>query len=93
MVSSCSAINCTNRQDQNRPDRLFTIPKDRKLNKAWKDNIRRAGELPKDNHIVLCSKHFTSDCFERDLKTEFLSNSTIHVFKIKKDAIPIYQFL
>ena len=94
MVSSCSAVGCQNRQDATRPDLLFKIiPSNKKLNSIWKDNIKRAGVLPKDKHIELCWEHFTSDCFERDIKSELLANSTVNVYKIKKDAIPtIFTF-
>ena len=76
MPGSCAAHGCSNRYDKKRPDLLFkTIPKDEKLNKLWKANIRRTDDLPKDHNIVICWKHFTDDCIERDLKAEFESRS------------------
>ena len=88
MPSSCSAVGCKNRKDQMRRDRPFkTMPTNEKLKKAWKDNIRRAGDMPWDKSIVLCWEHFTEECLERDFKAEFKSGNNDPVYKIK-DAIP-----
>ena len=38
------------------------------IKKQWLINIKRGGELPKEEHFVICSHHFDEDCIERDLK-------------------------
>ena len=43
----------------------------------------------KDRHCTaLCSSHFDSDCFERNLKKEFETKSEKEIYKIKDNAIP-----
>ena len=64
------------------------MPMNEKLKKAWKDNIRRAGDMPRYKSIVLCWEHFTEECLERNFKAEFESGNNDPVYKIKKDAIP-----
>ena len=88
MPISCIAHGCSNRYNKNRRDLGFKqIPTDEQLNKLWKTKIKRQ-VYPKDCNIYLCWEHFTDDCFERDLASEFKYKSTIQLFKIKNDAIP-----
>ena len=86
MVSSCSAVGCTNRGGSKPGLFMKRIPSDEKLRKIWLNKIKRVGNLHKK--IYLCSDHFTQDCFERDLKRELLNDSTVPVYKLKEDPIP-----
>ncbi|XP_036388723.1 THAP domain-containing protein 3 [Megalops cyprinoides] len=64
MPKSCSAYNCTNRYSSKNPDltfHRFPFSKPSVL-KQWLDNIGREDFQPK-RHMVICSHHFTSDCF------------------------------
>jgi len=45
---------------------FHSLPKNTNLREQWERNIRREGKLPKS--LVLCSEHFESSCFERDLQ-------------------------
>lgn len=45
---------------------FHSLPKNASLREQWERNIRREGKLPKS--LVLCSEHFESSCFERDLQ-------------------------
>ena len=73
-MPSCSAFGCTNRSSNNKALLFHQIPgegRDRELRRRWLNNIRRAGELPKDKSFYICSEHFEDDCYERDLKVRF----------------------
>nr|XP_015192546.1 PREDICTED: THAP domain-containing protein 3 [Lepisosteus oculatus] len=64
MPKSCSAYNCTNRYSSKNPDltfHRFPFSKPHVL-KEWLDNIARDDFQPK-RHMVICSQHFTPDCF------------------------------
>ncbi|KAG7472219.1 hypothetical protein MATL_G00106530 [Megalops atlanticus] len=64
MPKSCSAYNCTNRYSSKNPDltfHRFPFSKPSVL-KQWLDNIGREDFQPK-RHMVICSHHFTPDCF------------------------------
>lgn len=41
-------------------------------------NIKRGGELPQEEHFLICSHHFDEDCFERDQK---VSNVCIYTVR------------
>ena len=58
------------------------------VKELWLRNIKRSGDLPKERNIVLCSEHFASGCFERNLKKEFETGSKTEIYKLKNDAIP-----
>ncbi|KAI1892478.1 hypothetical protein AGOR_G00133830 [Albula goreensis] len=64
MPKSCSAYNCTNRYSSKNPNltfHRFPFSKPSVL-KEWLDNIGREDFQPK-RHMVICSHHFTPDCF------------------------------
>ncbi|MBN3307705.1 THAP3 protein, partial [Amia calva] len=64
MPKSCSAYNCTNRYSSKNPDltfHRFPLSKPTVL-KEWLHNIARDDFQP-NRHMVLCSQHFTPDCF------------------------------
>ena len=67
---NCSAFHCTNRSS-NHPELSFHIdPREKRsksIRKQWLHNIRRDGDLPKDNSFFICSAHFEEQCFKHDL--------------------------
>ncbi|KAK1801829.1 hypothetical protein P4O66_022475 [Electrophorus voltai] len=64
MPKSCSAYNCTNRYSSKNPEitfHRFPFSKPSVL-KQWLDNIGRGDFRPR-KHMVICSLHFTPECF------------------------------
>ncbi|XP_073679938.1 THAP domain-containing protein 3 [Garra rufa] len=64
MPKSCSAFNCTNRYNNKNPEitfHRFPFSKPSVL-KQWLENIGRDDFQPR-KHMVICSLHFTPDCF------------------------------
>uniref|UniRef100_A0A8C2DZW5 THAP domain containing, apoptosis associated protein 3 n=1 Tax=Cyprinus carpio TaxID=7962 RepID=A0A8C2DZW5_CYPCA len=64
MPKSCSAYNCTNRYNNKNPEitfHRFPFSKPSVL-KQWLENIGRDDFQPR-KHMVICSLHFTPDCF------------------------------
>ncbi|KAL4645992.1 THAP domain-containing protein 3-like [Arapaima gigas] len=64
MPKSCSAFNCTSRYSSKEPQvtfHRFPLSKPSVL-KEWLENIGREDFQPK-KHMVICSHHFTPDCF------------------------------
>nr|XP_055044915.1 THAP domain-containing protein 3 [Misgurnus anguillicaudatus] len=64
MPKSCSAFNCTKRYNNKNPEitfHRFPFSKPSVL-KQWLDNIGRDDFQPR-KHMVICSLHFTPDCF------------------------------
>ena len=54
--------------------------------------MKREPPYPKDEHFVLCGKHFHHDDFERDLRGEVMSSAK-KIFKLKENAVPsIFTF-
>ena len=84
---SCFAVNCTTRNSHRLP------PETEKLRrKQWLNNIRRDIRGVNLDQVRLCSKHFTEDLFQRDLKAE-LMGTTPGKRTLKEDAIPtIFDF-
>ena len=69
------------------------IPKDDRLKQLWLNEIKRGGKLPKEKNIVICSEHFTEDCFERNLRAEIENKSDKEIYMLKKDAVPtVFSF-
>ncbi|XP_051517431.1 THAP domain-containing protein 3 [Myxocyprinus asiaticus] len=64
MPKSCSAFHCTNRYNNKNPEITFhRFPFSKpSILKQWLDNIGRDDFQPK-KHMVICSLHFTQDCF------------------------------
>ena len=83
----CAAIGCENRRDEKRPE-LVHKGIDDKVSfkyipaKSKKNLIKRVGVLSKDNNFALCWEHFTLECFERDIYTEFQAGDGKAVYKI-----------
>lgn len=71
MPALCAAVNCNNRAvkavegDDPRQRRSFhKFPlKNPALLKSWLISMKRQGFTPTENHVI-CSDHFTEDCFE-----------------------------
>ncbi|XP_065141591.1 THAP domain-containing protein 3 [Paramisgurnus dabryanus] len=64
MPKSCSAFKCTKRYNKTNPEitfHRFPFSKPSVL-KQWLDNIGRDDFHPR-KHMVICSLHFTPDCF------------------------------
>ncbi|XP_076874552.1 THAP domain-containing protein 3 [Brachyhypopomus gauderio] len=84
MPKSCSAYNCTNRYSNTNPDitfHRFPLSKPSIL-KQWLDNIGRDGFHPR-KHMVICSLHFTPDCFSGvGNRTNLLWNAVPTLFTI-----------
>ena len=79
------APGCSNRGKQS--DISFhRLPiKDSTTLQKWLNNIKLKNP-PNLKYSRLCSKHFTEDCYERDLKSELLGIKK--QVKLKKDAVP-----
>ena len=65
-MPNCAAFSCTNRLVKNRHYYF-----DKQLRTRWLNNIKRDGELSKNNSFYICSEHFEDECFERELKVGF----------------------
>ena len=66
MIKRCVATGCSNTYKDGVS--LFQFPRDPALRKQWTKEVQRTRanwQGPSDNSI-LCSKHFTNDCFEED---------------------------
>ncbi|XP_013991831.1 THAP domain-containing protein 3 isoform X2 [Salmo salar] len=63
MPKSCSAYNCTNRYSKHTDITFHRFPFSKPtVFRQWLDNICRDDFYPK-KHMVICSLHFTTDCF------------------------------
>ena len=76
---------CSNREKQN--DISFhRLPiNDSTTLQKWLNNMKLK-KRPNLKYSRLCSKHFTEDCYERDLKSELLGIKK--QVKLKRDAVP-----
>lgn len=66
-MPSCGAPDCTNRSSKDLDRSFHRLPSANhgERRKAWLAKIKRQ-ILPKE--LYICSDHFETDCFERDLK-------------------------
>ena len=64
MVKRCVAAWCSNTYSNNVS--LFSFPKDPQLRNLWTKQVKRTRDkwMGPTEHSVLCSDHFTPDCFE-----------------------------
>ena len=62
----CAVQNCLS---ENKFVQFFSFPKDPIVKRKWEDSLVVISEY-KNSRI--CEKHFSKDCFERDLKAELL---------------------
>ena len=68
---TCYAQGCSNRSSTSSEitfHRLLSKSKRPSIRKKWLANIKRRGQLPKEEHFAICSQHYEEDCFEKDLK-------------------------
>jgi len=83
----CVAFGCKNDSRKNKECSYYRFPKDSNLRDVWLAKISREN-VPDVNSkdTVLCSEHFESRCFERDLKAELLGLKPKRI--LKSDAVP-----
>uniref|UniRef100_A0A3P9N003 THAP-type domain-containing protein n=1 Tax=Poecilia reticulata TaxID=8081 RepID=A0A3P9N003_POERE len=63
MPKRCVAAGCNNYPSEHIS--LFSFPKDEKLRDQWTQQVQRTrGSWLPTPSSVLCSEHFTADCFE-----------------------------
>nr|CAD7206195.1 unnamed protein product [Timema douglasi] len=90
MVASCSAYNCQERYVKGGDITFHSFPKNEELKKKWVLLTRRQNFIP-TQASKLCSKHFTSDCFDNDSQCQ--STTIRKKTKLKQDAVPsIFNF-
>ncbi|KAM9354002.1 THAP domain-containing protein 1-like [Pholidichthys leucotaenia] len=78
----CSAYNCMNISEKGCGKTFHVFPRDAKRRRAWVIALRRKGFTPFDR-AVLCSDHFTKDCFDR----------TGQNTRLRADAVPsVFNF-
>ena len=61
------------------------FPKDSGLRKAWKNACHRAESFDPTG-LYICETHFSSDCYEKDLKASLMANEDKK--KLKPGSIP-----
>ena len=79
-MPSCYAYRCSNHSNTSSEITFHRLPGKNKclsIRKKWLANIKRGGELPKEEHFVICSQHFDEDCFKRDLKVSIVCIYTV----------------
>ena len=90
----CAANGCHNRTENNKEVSFHKIPKEPALRKAWYVAIGRI-ELPESGNV--CSAHFTSDCYEDNVKLqlcpELFPNRRSTKRRLKPNAIPSILYL
>ena len=75
MVNYCVAFGCTSSSKDGIS--IFRFPKDMKLRSKWIQQVKRTGA-----DSVLCSLHFTDDCFEASPSCYGIKKKAV----LKKDA-------
>lgn len=86
MPTRCVAAWCSNTHSDGVS--LFRFPRDPVLKEQWVKQVQRTrAQWKPSESSVLCSKHFTDDCFEvaYDLATQFGIKKTR---KLKPGAVP-----
>lgn len=89
----CCVPDCTNYSSKSSDKGIsyHRIPKNKDLRKAWIARVRRENLPPAENCYV-CSEHFTEDCFESNLKAQFLVGEKTKR-RLKRDAVPaVFSF-
>ena len=84
MVNYCVAFGCTSSSKDGIG--VFRLPKDMKLRSKWIQQVKRtrANWSGPSYHSVLCSLHFTNDCFEASPSCYGIKKKAV----LKKDAFP-----
>ena len=87
MVHCCIAAGCSNTPSDTIT--LFKFPNDCALRDKWVRQVRRTrAEWTATEHSVLCSEHFTEDCFEAEAALAQTFGLTKRK-RLKVDAIPM----
>ena len=65
----CAAVGCSSNSSTSKELNisLYRLPRDKKLESAWIQKLKRAN-LPAEENIRVCNLHFEEECFERDMK-------------------------
>ncbi|KAG0410184.1 hypothetical protein HPB47_012699, partial [Ixodes persulcatus] len=92
--TSCSAVGCTNNPVRNPELQFHQFPRDRKRHNVWAvwvGAVRRIDfgrpSTPSSN-AKLCSQHFTSDTYTRDLRLLIVAGLFTKHVSLKNDAVP-----
>lgn len=65
----CLAVGCSNTYKNSKGRITFhKLPEDKYRRKQWLAKIKREGELPRPENCRVCSDHFTTEDYERDLQ-------------------------
>ena len=81
----CFAVECQNDSRKTKGISYHQFPKDRMVCKEWLAKISRENaKITKDS--VVCSEHFTPDCFQRNLKAELMGTKS--KTRLKPGAVP-----
>lgn len=84
----CVAYGCTSKSFKGCGLHFFLFPTNPKIRKQWVVYCKREDFLKAGPHSVLCSKHFSRDCYERDpLKMAALGYANAKP-QLKKDCVP-----
>lgn len=81
----CMAFGCANDSRKTKSISYHRLPSDPGRRKIWLAKISREAPVISKNSVV-CSEHFTPDCFERNIRAEILGGKAIT--KLKADAVP-----
>jgi len=81
----CMGYDCSNDSRFTTGVTYHRLPKDKELCSQWLAKISRENPTISKNSVV-CSDHFTPECFERNLKAELLG--TKPKATLKSNAIP-----
>lgn len=87
----CSGLGCTKNPVRNPELRFHQFPRDRKRHKVWVGAVRRIDfgrPLTPSSNAKLCSQHFTSDTYTRDLRLLTVAGFTTKQASLKNDAVP-----
>ena len=84
MVNQCVAAGCTNKHRDGVS--LFKFPQDPDLRKQWIAQVKRTRDkwTGPTKHSVLCSIHFTDDCFDKSMERYGLKQKPL----LKRNAVP-----
>ncbi|XP_057317565.1 uncharacterized protein LOC130662674 [Hydractinia symbiolongicarpus] len=94
---TCGALNCGNSStkksvaDVKGWHNVPTEKENKQRRKKWLAAMKRDPPYPADTNFVLCGMHFTSECFQRDLKAELCGS--VRKFILLPNAIPsVFSF-
>ena len=72
----CAAVGCDNDQRSSEGISFYRLPKNKELQKKWKNAIKR-DRLSKDTR--LCLVHLDDNSFQRDLKVKSFMKMILHM--------------